>query len=88
MGIERILRCRLENRNIIIDKTSQWHKELLLRARDESLISQVQFDALGKLLLFRHLHVHGYGFDLDEKRLRQLAAPVPDLCRNFLKNIK
>ncbi len=30
--------------------------------------------------------MHGYGFMLDETRLRELAAPVPDLCRDFLQD--
>ncbi|MCK4469364.1 MAG: DUF4277 domain-containing protein [Desulfobacterales bacterium] len=32
------------------------------------------------------LYMHGYGFMLDETRLRELAAPMPDLCKGFLKD--
>ena len=28
------------------------------------------------------------GHDLDEKRLRQLAEPVADICRDFLSRIR
>jgi hypothetical protein len=86
-GIERILRSQLEVRNIKIKKTESWHKEILLKARDQSLVSQQQFEAFRNLLLFRHLQIHGYGYMLEEKRLRDLAEPIPILCRAFLRNI-
>ena len=86
-GVERILRSRLETYDIKIPKTESWHKELLLAAHQKSIISQDQFDALRKLLVFRHMEIHGYGFMLDEQRLRELAGPVPEICKDFLNNI-
>ena len=86
-GIERILRSQLEAKNIKIKKTESWHKEILLNARDQSLVSQEQFYAFRNLLLFRHLQIHGYGYMLEEERLRDLVEPVPRLCRAFLKGI-
>jgi len=86
-GIERILRSRLETRNIKIKKTENWHKQILLSARDQSLVSQEQFEAFRKLLLFRHLQIHGYGYMLEEEQHRDLAEPVPSLCQDFLHNI-
>jgi hypothetical protein len=86
-GIERILRSQLETRNIKIKKTENWHKQILLSAQDQSLVSQEQFEACRNLLLFRHLQIHGYGYMLEEERLRDLAEPIPGLCRAFLKGI-
>ena len=86
-GIERILRTLLENKGIATRKTESWHKELLLAAKKQSVISQVEFEAFRNLLLFRHTQIHGYGFMLDEKRLRRLAEPIPALCRDFLGRI-
>jgi hypothetical protein len=86
-GIERILRGRLEQQDFKIPKTESWHKEVLLTSQKESIISQKQFEALRKLLVFRHMQIHGYGYMLDEKRLRELAEPVPRVCRDFLANI-
>jgi hypothetical protein len=84
-GIERILRAMLEQKGIKIKKTENWHKELLLAGREQSLLSKEQFEGFRGLLVFRHMEIHGYGFMLDEKRLRHLALPVPSLCRSFLK---
>ena len=86
-GIERILRCRLEMMGIKTAKTESWHKELLLKAKGQSLVTDEQFETISKLLVFRHMEIHGYGFMLDEKRLRDLAAPAVRFCREFLKEI-
>jgi len=86
-GIERILRSQLETRNIKIKKTENWHKQILLSAQDQSLVSQEQFEAFRNLLLFRHLQIHGYGYMLEEKQLRKLAEPVVKLCQDFLQDI-
>jgi len=86
-GLERILRTLLENKGIRTKKTESWHRELLLTAKDQSLVSQTEFETFRDLLLFRHMEIHGYGFMLDEKRLRQLAQRTPSLCRDFLRRI-
>ena len=86
-GIERILRSQLETRNIKIKKTENWHKQILLSSREQSLVSQEQFEAFRNLLLFRHLQIHGYGYMLEEERLRELAEPVAKLCQDFLQDI-
>jgi len=87
-GIEGILRYQLQNTGLRLQKNENWHKNLLMKSRENGIISNAQFEALLELLLFRHMHMHGYGFMLDETRLRELAAPVPDLCKGFLKNEK
>lgn len=86
-GIERILRTLLENRGVKTKKAEGWHKELLLAAKQRSLVSPAQFEAFRRLLLFRHLQIHGYGYMLEESRLCELAGPVPGLCQDFLQRI-
>ncbi|MEA3486808.1 MAG: hypothetical protein U9R20_04040 [Thermodesulfobacteriota bacterium] len=85
-GIEGILRYKLQNTGLKLQKDENWHKNLLMKSRENGIISDVQFEGFLELLLFRHMHMHGYGFMLDEMRLRKLAAPVPDLCKGFLKD--
>ena len=87
-GIESILRYLLQNAGVKLQKDENWHKDLLLKSRENSFVSDAQFERFLELLLFRHMHIHGYGFMLDEKHLRQLAAPVPKLCQSFLKGIE
>jgi len=85
-GIEGIIRYQLQNAGVRFQKDENWHKNLLMKSRENGLITDAQFEGFLELLLFRHMHMHGYGFMLDETRLRKLAAPVPDLCSGFLKN--
>lgn len=87
-GIERILRSMLQTAGVEVKKTETWHKDLLLAASRKVLISPDQFEAFRNLLLFRHLQIHGYGYMLNEGRLRELASPVPELCKNFLGSIE
>ncbi len=54
-GIERILRSKLEEKKVKIRKTENWHKELLLAAKKESLVTEKQFSIFKNLLLFRHM---------------------------------
>jgi hypothetical protein len=86
-GIERILRSRLENKGVKVKKTESWHKDLLVAAKKDSVISGEHFEAFKKLLLFRHMQIHGYGYMLDKQRLLELAVPVPSVCREFLGGI-
>lgn len=87
-GIERILRTQLESLNIKIDKTQEWHKEILLAAKKHNLLSETQAKCFRDLLLFRHMQIHGYGYMLDKQRLLELAKPVPAVCGEFLEHIK
>jgi len=86
-GIEGILRYQLQNRGVKLQKDENWHKDLLIKSRERGFVSDEQFEGFLELLLFRHMHIHGYGFMLDEKRLRQLVAPVPSLCQSFLRSL-
>ena len=86
-GLERILRSLLEERGVRIQKSEGWHKELLLAARKDSLVEANEFDAFSKLLLFRHVQVHGYGFALEDERLVEIARAVIDTCRGFLSRL-
>ena len=85
-GIEGIMRYQLQEIGIRLNKDENWHKNLLMQYRDHGMISDKQFEGLLELLLFRHLHIHGYGFMLDETRLLELAEPVPELYRGLFKN--
>ena len=85
-GIEGIMRYQLQEIGGRLEKDENWHKRLLIEYRNHDMISDAQFEGFLELLLFRHLHVHGYGFMLDQARLIELAEPVPKLCRGFFEN--
>ncbi len=86
-GLERILRALLEDLQVRVEKTESWHKDLLLAARKHSLVRESEFEAFGKLLLFRHVQVHGYGFMLQDNRLVDIARSVTGTCHDFLRRL-
>lgn len=87
-GIERLLRCLLEERHeICLGAGPTWHKDLLRRAQEVGVLSLDQFEGFLRLLAFRHVHVHGYGHMLDETRLREVAGSVPSFVREFLRGV-
>lgn len=63
------------------------HRELLECARvavpsvRPRLVSQSTFDALARLLSFRHAYRHGYAMRLEWSRLGPLVHEARDLCR-------
>ena len=83
-GTERILRTVVEGRGVSIEKGEGWHKALLLAAKKLDIINDDEFEAFRKLLLFRHVQVHGYGVMLEEKRLIEIAGETIVCCRSFL----
>lgn len=86
-GIEGIFRYQLQKAGLKLKKDENWHKDLLIKSNEKGFISDSQLEGFLELLLFRHMHIHGYGFMLDEKRLRELATPVPSLCQSFLSSL-
>ena len=84
-GLERIVRALVEDAGIHVGKTESWHKDLLLAARKHSLVGESQFEAFGRLLLFRHVQVHGYGFLLRDERLVDTARSVTEVCHSLLR---
>jgi CBS domain containing-hemolysin-like protein len=87
-GVERVLRFLMQEKGIELAKSEDWHKRLLAASHEAGLVTDGEQPILAELLAFRHLHVHGYAFKLKVPRLRQLAAPVPDLCRGFLNDLQ
>ncbi len=86
-GLERILRSQLESKGVRLQKGESWHKDLLLAARKHSLVQEEEFKAFSKLLVFRHVQVHGYGFLLEDERLIEIGRSVLDISRDFLARL-
>ena len=86
-GIEGIFRYQLQEAGLKLQKDENWHKDLLIKSNEKGFISDSQLEGFLELLLFRPMHIHGYGFMLEEKRLRELATPVPSLCQSFLSSL-
>lgn len=93
MGVERISKIIAEEINGGIPKGEDWHKRLLL---DMSLniggrppvISKKLYGNLLKFLGFRHVVRQAYGFELDEKKLEELAAIFEPVLKEFISEVE
>jgi uncharacterized protein YutE (UPF0331/DUF86 family) len=70
-----------------LPKGADWHKSLLLTARQQQVITEDEFASLRKLLLFRHVQIHGYGFMLEEERLLEIARTAHEASRALLDRL-
>jgi len=87
-GIENIMKQSLLIKGVKIEKSTNWHKDLLNKATDSKIISSELSGELYEYLAFRHFFVHSYGFKLEEKYLRELADKARQISDRFFKEIK
>ncbi len=93
MGVERISQIIAAEINGGTPKGEDWHKRLLL---DMSLniggrspvISKKLYGNLLKFLGFRYFVRQAYGFDLDEKKLEELAAIFELALGEFISEVE
>ena len=87
-GVENIMKQVLSIKEIKIEKSTNWHKDLLNKATDSKIISSDLSEELYEYLAFRHFFVHSYGFKLEEKYLRELADKAPKIGERFFSEMK
>ncbi|MEW5947650.1 MAG: hypothetical protein AB1742_15785 [bacterium] len=88
MGIENILDHILRNvHGTRTDRGGAWHKELLKKAVAHDIISQGVHDMLREHLVFRHYHVHGYGYMLKWSEMKPLAENAEAAVARFFAEL-
>ncbi len=87
-GVENILKQTLKTKDIIIDDSAYWHKELIERSVKEKLITKELSEDLADFMSFRHFFVHSYSFILNEKKLKELHKKIFRTYDKFLEEIK
>jgi uncharacterized protein YutE (UPF0331/DUF86 family) len=87
-GIENIMKQVLSVKGIKIEKSTNWHKDLLNKATEKRIISSELSEELYEYLTFRHFFVHSYGFKLEEKYLHELADKAQQIGERFFSEIK
>ena len=78
-GIENILKQILILKSKKIPAGSSWHKELLMKAKDENIISEDLADKLKEFLAFRHFFSHAYALDLHPSRIESLSEKIKQI---------
>ncbi|MFA6143157.1 MAG: hypothetical protein WC738_07715 [Candidatus Omnitrophota bacterium] len=86
-SIENVLKQVFRIKNIQILQGESWHRDLLLRATEENIVSGLLSDELKRYLAFRHFFSHGYAIDLSPDRIEPLISAVRDVFKNFKREI-
>ncbi len=86
-GIENILKQILHDEDIPIPFSDSWHRDLLILASEEKIITETTRAQLAKYLAFRHFFVHAYSFLLEERELKLLVDDVFDTHTTFKEEI-
>ena len=64
-----------------------WHRDLLLKAAGESIVSKTLSDELKRYLAFRHFFSHAYALDLSPDRMEPLLSDAATVFKNFTTEI-
>ncbi len=86
-GIENVLKQAFHIKNIQTSQGESWHRDLLLKAAEEGILSEQLSDELKRYLAFRHFFSHGYAIDLAPDRMEPLVSTVRDVFKNFKNEI-
>lgn len=87
-GIENVIKQAVRGRNINIPQGESWHRDLLLKATEENVISEKLADDLKRYLAFRHFFSHGYALDLLPDRIEPLILSAAKVFENLRKEIR
>ena len=87
-GIENIFKRILLFKKISVPDSKTSHKDLLDIVVENGIISLELSESIDKYRAFRHFSIHGYGINLDKKRIGSLAENIVDVYSSFEKEIE
>ena len=87
-GIENILKQLVNAAGKKLPDGPSWHQNLINTAVANDIISESTAKKLRQYLAFRHFFSHGYSFELDPKRMRNLVKDIRAIFECFKDEIK
>ncbi len=86
-GIENIIKQVFLAGGLKIPEGSSWHRDLLLKAINDKIISEPLGEELKRFLAFRHFFSHAYSLDLLPEKIEPLVADASDIFDKLRKEI-
>jgi hypothetical protein len=86
-GIENILKQVFKAKNIALPTGTSWHRDLLLTAAQNNVLSEKLISELSQFLAFRHFFSHAYALDLIPDRMDPLVQRARDIFQQLTAEI-
>lgn len=86
-GVENIFKRISKYKQFQLSPSETWHKDMLNMVRDNKVIDEKLYERLYDYLMFRHMFIHSYSFQLEWGKLKPLAVDLRDVYNDFKKSI-
>lgn len=87
-GIENVTKRVFQSRGLALPLGESWHRDLLMAAGANGILSEATLESLKRYLAFRHFFGHGYALNLNSARLEPLVKDARTVFASFKADIE